>query len=64
MIYGPRAFPALARNREARFVGGCLVSACAVALSAPYALAALHSGSQTMLTVAAEVIGMNFGRVG
>lgn len=58
-VYGPRALPQLARNDQARFVGGCLTSAMVFAITAPYFGAALSSGSGAMSIVMVDLLNMS-----
>ena len=60
VVYGPRAAQQLARDEQARFVGGCLVSALALAFIAPYFASAVSSGGGTITLVMAELVTMRF----
>lgn len=63
VVYGPRAIPTLVRQPQARFVGGLLTSAAALALTAPYFGSAVSAGGQNMTLVMLDVFTMNFGLV-
>jgi len=63
VIYGPRGLQQLARDEQARFVGGCLVSALALAIMAPYFAGAVSFGGGAMTLVMAELVTMRFNPV-
>jgi len=63
VVYGPRGAQQLARDEQARFVGGCLVSALALAVTAPHFAGALSSGGGTITLAMAELVTMRFNPV-
>jgi hypothetical protein len=63
VIYGPRAFFALSRRREARFVAGFLVTVMGFIALAPTASDALVSGGETLLAMALETATLSFGLI-
>lgn len=63
VIYGPRAFPSMLKQPQAKFVGGFLVTACVFAVSAPYFGGAMLQGGQRMSMVALDMMSMSFGVV-
>jgi hypothetical protein len=63
VAYGPRAIPALTRQREVRFVGGCLASLVVLAALLPSFGSAVVTGGQTMQMFAMELTGLSFGLV-
>ncbi len=63
VIYGPRTLPQLARNEQARFVGGCLTSALVLVVIAPYFSSAVSSGGGAITLVMADLVTMQFGLV-
>ena len=63
VIYGPSAMPAIWRKREAKFIGGFLVTASVFALTAPYFGSAMLSGGETITMVARDLLAMSFGVV-
>lgn len=63
VTYGPRAVPALARQREVRFVGGCLASLVVLAALVPSFGSAVITGGQTIQMFAMELTGLSFGLV-
>lgn len=63
VIYGPRAFPALVRQPQARFIGGFLATATAFVLAAPHMGAALSSGGEAVIYAARELVTLSFGLV-
>ncbi len=63
VVYGPRGVQQLARDEQARFVGGCLASALALAVMAPYFADALASGGGTITLAMAELVTMRFNPV-
>lgn len=63
VAYGPRAIPAMMRQPEARFVGGCFASLIVMALIAPGFGAALMTGGETLQMVALELSGLSFGLI-
>ena len=62
-IYGPRGLQQLARDEQARFVGGCLASALVFTFLAPYVGAAVTSGGGAITLVMAELVTMRFSPV-
>lgn len=60
VIYGPRALPVLMKQKQARFVGGFLVTACAFAVMAPQFGAVLLQGGEQVTLVVLEIFTMNF----
>nr|WP_070960752.1 hypothetical protein [Hyphomonas sp. Mor2] len=62
-IYGPRAVSQLARDEQARFVGGCLTSALVLAVLAPYFAGAMSFGGSTITLVMADLATMQFSPV-
>lgn len=63
VIYGPRALPVLLKQRQARFVGGFLVSACAFAIAAPHFGAVILDGGERITFVARQIFTMSYGIV-
>ena len=63
VIYGPRAFPSLVKHPQARFVGGFLVTACVIAITAPHFGEAVLTGGARISMVALELATMSFGIV-
>lgn len=63
IAYGPRAFPALARRQDVRFVGGCFASLVVLVAVAPTFGTAVSTGGATMYAMAVELTGLNFGLV-
>ena len=63
VVYGPRALPQLARDEQARFVGGCLTSILVLALMSPYVTTAFSSGGDALTLVMAELVTMQFSPV-
>ncbi|MEM9937350.1 MAG: hypothetical protein AAFZ91_02975 [Pseudomonadota bacterium] len=62
VIYGPHAFPMLARNQQARFVGGFFATALTLTVMAPYLGSAAAFGGETVAAVAIDVFTMSFGK--
>ena len=60
VVYGPRAFPALAKQPQARFVGGMLATVLVAVLTGPYWIGAMHEGGRTMTVIALEVAALSF----
>ena len=63
VIYGPRAVRPLMRNGQAKFVGGVLVSACAVLVTAPYMAPVVVKGGEAITMAALEIFTMQFGLI-
>lgn len=62
-VYGPKALPQLARDEQARFVGGCLTSVLILAVMTPYFAQAFSSGGDAITLVMAELVTMQFSPV-
>ncbi len=63
VIYGPRALPMLAKQDQAKFIGGFLITATVLVITAPYFGTALLSGGEAVTLVARQLVGMSFGVV-
>lgn len=63
VLYGPRTLPMLARDGQARFVCGFLISATVLTLIAPHFNASLSSGGSAMSLVVADLFTMQFSVV-
>ena len=63
VFYGPPALPRLVRQPQVRFLGGFLVTACALTLMAPYFGAAVSSGSENISLVMIDLFTMSFGLI-
>lgn len=63
VVYGPRTLPRLARDEQARFVGGCLTSVLVLAVMTPYLAEAFGSGGSAITLVMAELTTMQFSPV-
>ena len=63
VIYGPKSFPALLKQPQARFIGGFLLTASVFAVSAPHFGSVLMTGGERITLVALEVARMSFGAV-
>lgn len=59
-LYGPRAAQDLAKNSQAQFVGGCLVSALIMVGLAPNLSEAFSSGGTAVTLVVADIFLMSY----
>ncbi len=63
VIYGPRAFPNLVHQPQARFIGGFLTTATVFVLTAPHMGSALITGSEAVTFAARELVNLSFSLV-
>ena len=60
VVYGPRAAMEMARQTEARFIGGFLTTAGVLAVAAPFIGQSLISGGNAMTLVVVDIFSMQF----
>lgn len=63
IAYGPRALPVMLKQRETRFVGGFLATACAFAVTAPYFGTAMMTGGEIIADATIDIVTMTFAIV-
>lgn len=62
-VYGTQAIRDMARDGQAQFVGGCLISAIVLVFTAPHLSYAFASGGNAVSLVIIDLFTMNFGTV-
>ena len=59
-VYGPQAARDMVRDGQAQFVGGCLISAILMVITAPHLGGAVSSGGGAITLVMVDVFTMSF----
>ena len=60
VIYGPRSFPAVFKQRQARIVGGILATACVFAVAAPHFASSVVQGGNQMSPAMLNMTALSF----
>lgn len=63
VAYGPRALPVMLKQRQTRFIGGFLATACAFAVTAPYFGSAMMTGGEVIAETTMDIFTMTFAIV-
>jgi hypothetical protein len=63
VIYGPRVIPVMLKQRQTRFIGGFLATACAFAVTAPYFGTAMMTGGEIIADTTMDIVTMTFAIV-